>query len=138
MILGGFVFGVRTAGLATIERHTSHRYASNERLHQRAAHQNLGAGEDSMTLPIIIYPEFAGGVATIDSFREMQATGQSFILITGTGHIKGYWIVKEVEETQSYLIENGAPQKIEASLELWRTDKTLTPLGSIANAISSL
>jgi len=136
MILGAFPFGIKNAGLDSIERTTSQRFATSERLHQRSANQHLGPGDDEINIPIVIYPEFAGGTATIDTLRTMADSGNSFILIDGRGFVRGFWIVLSVEETQSYLIENGAPQKIEARLSLRRTDKQSSILGSIANVVS--
>jgi len=136
MILGAFVFGINQAGLESIERSTSQRFASNERLHKRAANQHLGPGSDEITIPVTIYPEFKGGTATIDNFRAMADSGNAFIMIDGRGVVRGFWIVLSVEETQSYLIENGAPQKIEARLMLRRTDYQAGTLGSIANVLS--
>lgn len=122
MSLGMFVFGLDTAPFETIKRTTAQRWARAARVGRRAAQQNLGPGEDTITLDGTLMPELTGGPETLDKLREMMAAGKAWVLTAGTGEVLGRWIVTQVEETRSKLLGNGVARKIAFALTLQAYD----------------
>lgn len=130
MILGKFIFGLRETGVAyqQLQRMTSQRWSSHERVGQRAAQQHLGPRDDDITLPGVIMPEICGNQSpsSLIKLRQMMAEGkpQSLIVVSANsrvGDLKGKWIVLEVNETQQELLGN-LPRKIEFSVKLRKVD----------------
>lgn len=122
MSLGMFVFGLDTAPFETLKRTTSQRWSRAERVGRRAAQQNLGPGEDTITVDGTLVPELTGGPETLDKLREMMAAGKAWVLTAGTGEVMGRWIVTQVEETRSKLLGNGYPRKLTFGLTLQAYD----------------
>jgi phage protein U len=52
--------------------------------------------------------------------RTEAGQGEPRILVDGLGRIWGKWAVRRIEETQSTLMPDGVPEKIDFSLELVR------------------
>lgn len=128
MILAEFVFELRTAAFQQLQRTTPQRWSSHERVGQRPAYQHLGVGDDEITLPGVIYPEFNGIGAkfSLHELRKMADDGKPYTMIadnTDTGFVLGNWILMGVDETQSEFL-GSAPQKIEFSVKLKRYSDT--------------
>lgn len=117
MILGMFVFSIRTAAYQNLQRSTSWNHVSNSRVGSMPAYQFTGKGEDTMTLEGSIVPQF-GSQLSITTLRVMGDTGKAFPLIAGNGKIFGLWVIDNVEETQTYFFKDGTPRKIEFSLKI--------------------
>lgn len=122
MILGFFIFELATTPFQQLERTQKQKWASNKRVGQRDAHQYVGVGDDDITLTGILHPEFTGGEFNLDILNTMASTGSSYLLITGTGDIWGYFKIDEIKRTRTVLFNNGQARKIEFSLSLKRTD----------------
>ena len=126
VILGKFPFAIDTAMYQQLQRSTTHRYAMQDRVGKPPSYQNLGKGEDEITLNGMIMPTLTGFQSTlsVDSLREMMQTGKSYPLILVSfygwqGDINGDWFIHGVDENQSELF-GAAPQKIEFTLKLKR------------------
>ncbi|MFX6133636.1 phage tail protein [Acinetobacter baumannii] len=133
MIFGMFVFSIPTATYQQLQRTTSWRHVSNSRVGDMPAYQFTGKGEDVITLDGSIVPEF-GSQMSLTALRLMGDTGKSFPLIAGNGKIYGLWVLKSVNETQSYFFKDGTPRKIEFTLTL---EKTTTAGVLIGNVLGS-
>lgn len=135
MIFGVFVFSLPTATYQQLQRQTSWRHASSNRVGDMPDYQFVGRGEDSITLDGSILPAFMGTPLSLTALRVMGDTGKSFPLISGTGKIFGLYFLDNVDETQTFFFPNGAARKIEFKLKL--TQKT-RPGTLINNVISSV
>ncbi|MDO7473660.1 phage tail protein [Acinetobacter baumannii] len=133
MIFGMFVFSIPTATYQQLQRTTSWRHVSNSRVNDMPAYQFTGKGEDVITLDGSIVPEF-GSQLSLTALRLMGDTGKSFPLIAGNGKIYGLWVLKSLNETQSYFFKDGTPRKIEFTLTL---EKTTTAGVLIGNVLGS-
>jgi len=130
--LGLFVFELSSATYQRLQRSDSERWASNTRFGARANWQHLGPGDDTMTLSGTLYPEITGGNISLDTLREMKASGKSWTFMLGTGAIVGQYIINSIEETHQLMMNNGQSRKIEFSLKLTRTDNnSIDLLGEI-------
>lgn len=121
MCLGQFVFSLSTLAFTELQRQTNWRHAATSRVGTRAAHQYLGPGDDTITLPGTILPEF-GQRVSLDTIDQMADTGQAHVLVDGTGRVYGQFVITDKTETGSYFDQGGTPKRIEFSITLKRVD----------------
>ncbi|MBF7687731.1 phage tail protein [Acinetobacter rathckeae] len=134
MIFGVFIFSIPTATYQQLQRKTSWRYGSNNRVGDMPAYQFLGRGEDTITLQCSIVPEF-GSQMSLTALRTMGDFGKSFPLIGGTGKVYGLYKLDDLNETQTYFFKDGKPRKVDFTLTL---TQTMRPGTLIGNAVGSL
>lgn len=121
MALGQFVFGLQTVAFTSLQRQTAWRHAQTSRVGARAASQFVGPGEDTITLPGVILPEF-GTRMSLDELHSLADAGQPLALVDGEGRVYGQWVITEKSETASHFGRTGEPLRIEFSLTLRRVD----------------
>ncbi|AXX46046.1 phage tail protein [Acinetobacter baumannii] len=134
MIFGMFVFSIPTATYQQLQRTTTWKHPSNSRVGDMPAYQFTGKGEDVITLDGTIVPEF-GSQLSLTALRLMGDTGKSFPLIAGNGKIYGLWVLKSVNETQSYFFKDGTPRKIEFTLTLEKTTTAGVLIGNVLGSV---
>ena len=123
MSLGQFIFKTSTLAFQEIQRQRAWSYADNAVAFGRPKKQFTGAGEDSVTLPGLIYEEYGFGTRfALDELASMADTGQGFVLMDGSGYLYGVFVIDSIDETKSILMDNGVPRKIDYTLKLSRTD----------------
>jgi uncharacterized protein len=122
MCLGQFVFSLTTIAHQELQRKTKWRHARTNRVGARAASQFLGPGEDTITLPGVILPEF-GSRVSLDEIHTMADTGEAFVLVDGNGRSYGRYVITDKDETGSVLDQIGRPQRIEFTITLERVDE---------------
>ncbi len=136
MIYGLFVFSVQSSPFNEREHSTQYRWASNNRVGLNPAYQYIGKGEDSITLTGTLMPEFSGGPLSLSMLRMLADSGQAYLLMSGSGHIFGYYFIEEISDNSSHFLRDGTPQKIEFTISLKRYDGELTGMvGSLAPLI---
>jgi phage protein U len=118
MALGDYRFALDTAAYEKLQRTTSYRWETINRLGRAPAQQFIGAGDDDISMDGVIYPHFRGGLGQLDEIRTLAGQGEPLLLVDGTGKVWGDYVVREVGEGQSVFFSNGAPRKIEFSLTL--------------------
>lgn len=111
LILGGFKFSLNTAVFQEQRRMTSYRWPAQERIGQFDALQFTGPGEDRITLPGVIYPDFRGGSDQLNELRSLASRGQPLRLIAASGEVLGMWVIESVEEVQSTFKVDGSPRR---------------------------
>lgn len=124
MALGQFVFSLQTLAFQSLQRQTAWRHAQNSRVGARAASQFLGPGDDTITLPGVVLPEF-GNRISLDELHTMADAGQPLALVDGTGRVYGQWVITDKSETASHFTTLGQPKRIEFSLSLRRVDDNI-------------
>jgi phage protein U len=124
MALGQFVFSLQTLAFQSLQRQTAWRHAQNSRVGARAASQFLGPGDDTITLPGVVLPEF-GNRISLDELHTMADAGQPLALVDGTGRVYGQWVITDKTETASHFTTLGQPKRIEFSLSLRRVDDNI-------------
>lgn len=122
LALGMFVFSLSTAAYQELQRQTDWRHASNNRVGAPPARQFVGRGDDTITLPGIIFPELAGSALSLDALRLMANTGKAWPMVEGSGRIYGLWVIESLSETKTLFFRDGTPRRIEFTLNLKRTD----------------
>lgn len=120
MCLGQFVFSLTTIAHQELQRQTNWRHGSTSRIGARPALQYMGQGDDTITLPGVILPEF-GNRAALDEIDQMADTGEPFVLVDGIGRVYGQYVITDKTETASYFDQIGTPKRIEFSITLKRS-----------------
>ena len=122
MALGQFVFSLPTLAYNEFKRSSTWRHPSNSRVGVRPARQSLGPGNDTITLSGVLAPEFKGSTRTLLQLREMANSGKAWALVSGAGEVFGAWVIENLTETRTVLMDNGAPRRIEFELQLAAVD----------------
>ncbi|RZG78572.1 phage tail protein [Acinetobacter sp. WCHAc060033] len=138
MKLGTFRFCIYTAAYQELNRTTNYEWSEQAVFGDWDNLQYLGPGEDSKILTGVVYPEFKGGTGQIDDLRNLASEGVPHLLISGTGKILGYWVIKSIVEGQSFFAALGMPRRQEFTINMRKySDKTgqLGLIASFTNAI---
>ncbi len=123
MCLGQFPFTTDTLTFTEIQRQRSWQYADNAVAKGRKQRQFIGAGDDIVTLPGLIYQEYGfGNRYSIDELAAMADTGQGFVLVDGSGYLYGVYTIDSIDETKQILLFNGVPRKVDFTIKLSRVD----------------
>ena len=137
LALGMFVFSLSTAAYQELQRQTDWRHASNNRIGAAPARQFVGRGDDTITLPGIIFPELAGSALSLDALRLMANTGKAWPMVEGSGRIYGLWVIESLSETKTLFFRDGTARRIEFTLSLKRTDDDRIDLLGTATSVGA-
>lgn len=120
MLWGRFPFGIATAAFQELNRTTNWRWPAQELFGQMPTRQYVGPGDETITLPGVIYPEFRGGTGQIQKMRDIADQGVPQVLVDGRGNILGKWVATSINEQQSVFSGFGIPLKQEFTITLER------------------
>ena len=121
--LGQFVFSVDTLTFNELQRSRSWSFANNDIAQGRPQYQFTGVGEETISIPFLIYQEHGfGNRQSVDDLAEMADTGAGYVLIDSSGYIYGVFAIDSIDDTRSYLTINGVPRKVDGTLKLTRVD----------------
>lgn len=135
MGLGTFRFGMRNEAYQTLVQTASFRWEKVDRIGRAPALQYLGPDAQTISIEGVIYPAFRGGLRQVDLMRLQAGTGVPFMMVSGAGLIFKRWVITQVTERKSYLLRDGAPQKIEFTLSLQAYGEDGNGFASIVRAL---
>lgn len=139
MILGMYVFQLRTIPYQELQYQRSWRHATNSRVNRRPSTQYLGPDNDTLTLSGVLLPEITGGRLSLLALEVMAELGKAWPLIEGSGTIYGMFIIESMSTTRTEFFESGMPRRIEFTLTLKRVDESLTEMfGDLKDQLSNL
>jgi phage protein U len=118
MAVGPYRFSLETAAYQELERSSSWRWASVDRIGARSAQQYVGPGDDTITLHGCIYPHFRGGLGQVALMREAADMGVAHHVVDGTGRVWGNYVITDVREGQRVFFSNGAPRQQDFDITL--------------------
>ena len=107
MVLGLYVFMLRTVPYQELQYQRSWRHAANSRVNRRPSTQFLGPDNDMLTLSGVLMPEITGGRLSLLALEQMAEQGKAWPLIEGSGTIYGMYVIeftlslKRVDESLS-------------------------------------
>lgn len=145
--LGSFNFSLNVAVFQEMRRVSEYKWAAQERFGQTPARQFVGIGDDAITLPGVIYPEWKGSSNAMAKLRAMASQGLPYLMLDAQGHIYGRWVIESIEETRGVFAAFAQPKKIEFAVTLKYfdgTDSSLLPdlsgtmLGTIISGATNL
>lgn len=140
MMFGGFQFGLDTAAFQELNRNTEWRWPAQDVFESRPVLQFTGYGEDTITLPGIIFPEYWGGTGQIETLRALGDLGEPQTLIDGRGNVLGEWVITSVQERQSVFAQAGVGRRQEFTVTLKRygdSVATASPAGAVTAAVTA-
>ena len=141
MIYGMFVFQLSTLPHQQIQQSRNWRHVKNERINRSASWQYIGAGDDTITLSGLLYPEITGGEVSLTALPRQAYVGRPWPLIDGVGQIYGMYVITGLNTTRSELDRYGRARKIEFTVTFERVDEDLrerlqsSSLGDLANNV---
>lgn len=128
MTLGPYKFGIDTAAYQELKRSSEWLWPSQQRFGQTPVLQCAGKGDETITLPGVIYPEWRGSTLEIEDMRALGDGKIPLALIDGRGNVLGKWVITNLEETHSVFAQAGVGRKQEFTLTLKRFGD-VTPSG---------
>lgn len=137
LMLGDFMFSLNSAAYQEFQRQNEYRWESQNVMGAHEILQYCGPGQETITLPGVIYPEYRGGTGQIDKVRALAATGKAQTLVSASGGILGDYVIVSVQENQKVFAALGIPKKIEFQIEL-RNYSNGDGFDQLISAISSL
>ena len=143
MIYGMFVFQLSTLPHQQIQQSRNWRHVKNERINRSASWQYIGAGDDTITLSGLLYPEITGGEVSLTALTTQAYAGRPWPLIDGVGQIYGRYVITALNTTRSELDRYGKARKIEFTVTFQRVNEDLrerlqsSSLGDLTNNIKS-
>ncbi|HAH0495834.1 phage tail protein, partial [Klebsiella pneumoniae] len=94
MVLGLYVFMLRTVPYQELQYQRSWRHAANSRVNRRPSTQFLGPDNDMLTLSGVLMPEITGGRLSLLALEQMAEQGKAWPLIEGSGTIYGMYVIE--------------------------------------------
>jgi|JI8StandDraft_2_1071088.scaffolds.fasta_scaffold00364_22 hypothetical protein len=122
MVLGMFVFGMKSLPYQEFQRRMSWRHATSERHTERPAAQYVGLGEDTVSFTGVLVPEVAGSFGAIDNLVDMASTGDNWPLLDGAGQIWGSYRIENIDLRGTSIISGGIARRTEFAVDLVRQD----------------
>ena len=133
MVLGLYVFMLRTVPYQELQYQRSWRHAANSRVNRRPSTQFLGPDNDMLTLSGVLMPEITGGRLSLLALEQMAEQGKAWPLIEGSGTIYGMYVIK------TEFFRDGMPRRIEFTLSLKRVDESLSDMfGDLSAQLNNL
>lgn len=139
-ILGSFIFSLNTLSPNSMTRTTNSRWATNNGVGKevRPSHQAVGLGDDVINFDGVTYQDcFSSGEPSLLGLRWMLDDQTGWYLIRGDGLVFGVYKIDTLEETHSYLNQDGTARKIAFNLTLSRLDEAGSVLGSLKDALDT-
>jgi phage protein U len=125
MILGLFIFELKTAPYQQLGWENSWRHVKADRVGGSPRYQYIGPGEESLTLTGVLYPEITGGDISLMALRAMGYTGYAWPLIEGTGLMFGMYVITGLKQNRATFFRDGKAAVIEFSLSLKKVNEDL-------------
>ncbi|WP_394736839.1 phage tail protein [Shigella flexneri] len=139
MVLGLYVFMLRTVPYQELQYQRSWRRAANSRVNRRPSTQFLGPDNDSLTLSGVLLPEVTGGRLSLLALELMAEQGKAWPLIEGSGTIYGMFVIESLSQTNTEFFAGGMPRRIEFTITLKRVDESQSDMfGSLSDQLSNL
>lgn len=134
MILGMFVFTLKTSPYQQLERDNTFRHAKADRVGAAPRYQYTGPDEEPVTLSGTLYPEVTGGDVSLAALRAMAYTGKAWPLIEGTGTVYGMFVIAGLKQTRKEFFSDGKAKQIDFTLSLKKvSDDILEGLNEYAD-----
>lgn len=125
MSLGLFAFSNDDLSYAQLQRRTSWRHPTNDRVGARAAGQYAGPGDDIVAMSGLLAPGVIGRAGALDDLRELADQGEAWPLVDGAGYVYGVFVITDLDETQRAIFADGVPRVSDFTLSLKRMDDSV-------------
>lgn len=118
MALGVFRFGINGSSYQEFTRQAGYRWNKVDRLGRAPALQYAGPDAQEVTIEGVMYPHFKGGLRQVDVMRLRAGTGAPMMMVDGLGWVWQKWAITGVQERKTYFLRDGAPRRIDFTLNM--------------------
>lgn len=118
LTVGGYQFWIENASLDKFSRSSTYRWVAQERIARPVAMQNVGTGEDTITLNGYFHPHLKGKAHALDKLRQMADEGIPYNVVTGTGINLGRWCIVEIKDDFSEMLDDLRPRRVDFTVTL--------------------
>ena len=128
LALGPFRFEMGHATYQSLAMSQSWRWPQQARIGREPALQFTGREPAEIRLQGVLFPGFDAGLAQVEAMRELADRGEPLQLVDGLGRVWGSWVIVEVGDTRSVLMDDGQPRRVgfEVKLKAYGEDETVT------------
>lgn len=105
--LGGFEFSVDTAAYNALTRDASWRWAEQQRIGKQDLLQYTGKSGRTIKLDGEVHASTEAGVIYIDVLLATADVPEPKLLVTSSGDVLGYWVIKNFTDTTSSFLPGG-------------------------------
>jgi phage protein U len=128
LALGPFRFEMGHATYQSLAMSQAWRWPEQARIGREPALQFTGREPAEIRLQGVLFPGFDAGLAQVEEMRELADRGEPLQLVDGLGRVWESWVIAEVGETRSVLMDDGQPRRVgfEVKLKAYGEDETVT------------
>ena len=128
LALGPFRFEMGHATYQSLAMSQSWRWPEQARIGREPALQFTGREPAEIRLQGVLFPGFDAGLAQVEEMRALADLGKPLQLVDGLGRVWGSWVIVEVGDTRSVLMDDGQPRRVgfEVKLKAYGEDETVT------------
>ena len=128
LALGPFRFEMGQATYQSLAMSQSWRWPEQARIGREPALQFTGREPAEIRLQGVLFPGFDAGLAQVEEMRALADLGEPLQLVDGLGRVWGSWVIVEVGDTRSVLMDDGQPRRVgfELKLKAYGEDETVT------------
>lgn len=128
LALGSFRFEMGKATYQSLAMSQSWRWPGQMRIGREPALQFTGRDPLEMRLHGVLFPGFDAGLAQVEEMRALADQGKPLQLVDGLGRVWGSWVILEIGDTRSVLMDDGQPRRVgfEMKLQAYGEDETVT------------
>lgn len=128
LALGPFRFEMGQATYQSLAMSQSWRWPEQARIGREPALQFTGRDPVEIRLQGVLFPGFDTGLKQVEEMRALADLGKPLQLVDGLGRVWGSWVIVEVGDTRSVLMDDGQPRRVafEMKLKAYGEDETVT------------
>lgn len=128
LALGPFRFEMGHATYQSLAMSQSWRWPGQARIGREPALQFTGRDPVEIRLQGVLFPGFDAGLKQVEEMRALADLGKPLQLVDGLGRVWGAWVIVEVGDTRSVLLDDGQPRRVafEMKLKAYGEDETVT------------
>lgn len=128
LALGPFRFEMGQATYQSLAMSQAWRWPEQARIGREPALQFTGREPAEIRLQGVLFPGFDAGLAQVEEMRALADLGKPLQLVDGLGRVWGSWVIVEVGDTRSVLLDDGQPRRVgfEVKLKAYGEDETVT------------
>ena len=118
LALGPFRFEMGQATYQSLAMSQSWRWPQQARIGGEPALQYTGHEPAEVRLQGVLFPGFDAGLAQVQEMRSLANLAKPLQLVDGLGRVWGAWVIVEVSDTRSVLMDNGQPRRVGFEIKL--------------------
>ena len=128
LALGPFRFEMGHATYQSLAMSQSWRWPEQARIGREPALQFTGRDPVEIRLQGVLFPGFDAGLKQVEEMRALADLGKPLQLVDGLGRVWGSWVIVEVGDTRSVLMDDGQPRRVgfDMKLKAYGEDETVT------------